>query len=508
MSESDKPAEGAQEALGDPRTTGMTARYLLPYPIAALYQLYRVQHRPGLRYGKLLRLAEGIVEFLAHMSLADALGQPPSDKQVDKWLGKVDRPGMGTRHGLLRSTTKYLASCESPFVPELVTLIDAEWDAAYETLSALRNRFAHVEYGLDDKQAKAPLEELQGAVRVMLRKVQFLRHYHLGTNRDPKRSGEAFVNHWVGSRGQEEEVAAVQLRASVMLPEDVALLLDPRRDRAMVLTPFFHRALERTTGHMLVLEGFSSEDESRGHVTYGHPVLPSVGGVRAIADPHDTDATGLTRDEYRARIQGWHTPVTMGLDEASQKALTEPLGTASFEDHFEVIGPIGKGAMGTVYEVENRHMRKRTALKVLNAEHLKSEGQLRRFRREAEVLFKMEHPGIVRVHNMGVGSDNAPYIEMELLTGETLAERVARDGALSPEELEPLLLTLLDALSYVHDQGYLHRDIKPSNIMLTGGIAKLIDFGIAKVEGGTKLTETMSAMGTLNYMAPEQWSHE
>ncbi|MBI3184718.1 MAG: protein kinase [Myxococcales bacterium] len=161
---------------------------------------------------------------------------------------------------------------------------------------------------------------------------------------------------------------------------------------------------------------------------------------------------------------------------------------------------IGAGGMGAVYEAQGPTGR--CAVKVLSA-LLAAEPELRtRFRREAAALRAIEHEGVVRILSEGEERGFC-YYAMERVEGQDLRSRLL-SGPLAPADLEQLALRLLSALERVHERGFVHRDIKPGNILLGSTGAKLCDFGIARFDGSTTLTESAAMLGSLRYMAPEQ----
>ncbi|MEZ4410846.1 MAG: protein kinase [Polyangiales bacterium] len=176
---------------------------------------------------------------------------------------------------------------------------------------------------------------------------------------------------------------------------------------------------------------------------------------------------------------------------------------------YEVVRRIGAGGFGAVYEAVKLPLRKRCALKVLHREHANEPDLLDRFLREAEIVAQLEHPHVVTVFDVGV-HDEQPYIAMELLEGQSLADAVKRGGPMRPSEAVDLMLPVLSAMAVVHERGVVHRDLKPDNVFLsrpsTGGVVpKLLDFGIAKVRDASRpLTVTNAIMGTPSYMSPEQ----
>jgi ATP/maltotriose-dependent transcriptional regulator MalT len=177
---------------------------------------------------------------------------------------------------------------------------------------------------------------------------------------------------------------------------------------------------------------------------------------------------------------------------------------AVISGRFEVEHLSGAGGMGQVYRAHDVETGEPVAIKVLTQA---GTAEVERFTREAELLATLHHPGIVRYVGGGATPEGVPYLAMEWLDGETLAERLKR-VQLNVGESLALGMRVASALGAVHQRGAVHRDIKPSNIFLRGGYvddATLIDFGIARPsEGGSQLTLPGAMLGTPGYMAPEQ----
>ncbi|WP_330331263.1 serine/threonine protein kinase [Streptomyces sp. NBC_00536] len=172
---------------------------------------------------------------------------------------------------------------------------------------------------------------------------------------------------------------------------------------------------------------------------------------------------------------------------------------------YHLLGRIGAGGMGTVYLARREGAATQVALKTINPELLDDDDLLRRFEREAEVLAMVSGAYTARVLDSGVDAGR-PYLVMELLDGRPLDVHLREQGPIrSPEALRALALALAVALSGVHRLGLVHRDLKPANIMLTTAGPRLLDFGIASIVDGTRLTRTGGGPGTLTYMAPEQF---
>ncbi|MBK6520585.1 MAG: serine/threonine protein kinase [Polyangiaceae bacterium] len=182
------------------------------------------------------------------------------------------------------------------------------------------------------------------------------------------------------------------------------------------------------------------------------------------------------------------------------------------DDRYRVLGVIGQGGMGTVYEAEHLNIGRRVALKVLKPENAQKPDAIARLRHEARVVSQIGHPNICEVFDIGQFEDGVPYLVMERLRGETLAQRLERPPPLQLGELADVMTQVLAALEAAHRKGVIHRDMKPDNIFLAqraiGTVAKVLDFGISKAQGPDErphhLTRTGMVMGTPYYMAPEQ----
>jgi non-specific serine/threonine protein kinase/serine/threonine-protein kinase len=178
---------------------------------------------------------------------------------------------------------------------------------------------------------------------------------------------------------------------------------------------------------------------------------------------------------------------------------------------YEILHVIGVGGMGTVYAAEQKHPRRRVALKVLR-EGLLSEPARRRFEYEAELLGRLRHPGIAHIYEAGVadaGLGPQPFLAMELVEGRPLSDWVVEFEPNLPRKLA-LFTDLCGAVQHAHERGVIHRDLKPDNILVEkDGKPKVLDFGIARAVGtevgvATRLTEAGAIIGTLPYMSPER----
>ena len=169
---------------------------------------------------------------------------------------------------------------------------------------------------------------------------------------------------------------------------------------------------------------------------------------------------------------------------------------------YRVIGIIGAGGMGQVFQVEHKITKRKEAMKVLIAD-LADDTQVQRFKREIEVQARLNHPNIAAVHNAFRLKDRMVLV-LEFVEGQTL-ENILKQGRLPLETAIDYVRQTLQALDYAHHNGVIHRDVSPANLMVTdNGLVKLMDFGVAKSLGDLRLTDGGSMIGSLYYMSPEQ----
>ena len=198
---------------------------------------------------------------------------------------------------------------------------------------------------------------------------------------------------------------------------------------------------------------------------------------------------------------------------------------------FRILRKLGQGGMGVVFEAEQQTPRRRVALKLVRGGAIADEMRIRLFKREADMLARLEHPNIAAIYASGRTPDGHDWFAMELVEGETLGDWMARTGAARPRSPEALrerldlFRDICDAVSYAHQRGVIHRDLKPSNLVVTAAPrssaskttlteaprarVKVLDFGLARltepdVEGETAASHTGVVRGTLQYMSPEQ----
>jgi serine/threonine protein kinase len=171
--------------------------------------------------------------------------------------------------------------------------------------------------------------------------------------------------------------------------------------------------------------------------------------------------------------------------------------------HFRILGKLGEGGMGVVYEAEDTNLKRTVALKLLPPELTKDSQAKMRFIQEAQAAAALDHPNICAVYEIAE-AEGTTYIAMPYIKGKSLKDKIAA-GPLPMEEALDVGVQVAEGLKEAHERGIIHRDIKPANIMLTEkGQARIMDFGLAKLAGAADVTKTLTVMGTPAYMSPEQ----
>jgi len=193
-----------------------------------------------------------------------------------------------------------------------------------------------------------------------------------------------------------------------------------------------------------------------------------------------------------------------------------PITIGTHVGSHEITALLGKGGMGEVYRARDTKLKRDVAIKILPDEFSRDADRVSRFQREAEVLASLNHPNIAAIYDLQE-AHGLRYLVLELVEGETLADRIAR-GPIPVEEALDIAKNICEALEAAHEKGIVHRDLQPANIKLTpDGKVKVLDFGLAKAMAGTAPTTTLSnsptlvsgtmggaIIGTAAYMSPEQ----
>jgi serine/threonine protein kinase len=172
--------------------------------------------------------------------------------------------------------------------------------------------------------------------------------------------------------------------------------------------------------------------------------------------------------------------------------------------HYKIIEQVGQGGMGVVYKAEDTKLQRTVAIKFLPQDLTRNAEAKQRFIHEARTASALDHPNICTIHEINETVDGQLFIVMAYYDEESLKHKIEQAPLNSTEAID-IALQVAEGLKKAHSKGIIHRDIKPSNIMITSdGIVKIVDFGLAKLSRGQRLTVDGKTMGTIAYMSPEQ----
>ncbi len=172
--------------------------------------------------------------------------------------------------------------------------------------------------------------------------------------------------------------------------------------------------------------------------------------------------------------------------------------------HYKILEKLGGGGMGVVYKAADTKLKRTVALKFLPPDLTRDDESKVRFIQEAQAASALQHNNICTIHEVDETEDGQLFIVMACYEGDTLKKKIEQNP-LDIEDAVNIILQVANGLSKAHEKGIIHRDIKPANVMLTDdGVVKILDFGLAKLTGQTRITKTATTMGTIAYMSPEQ----
>ncbi len=217
----------------------------------------------------------------------------------------------------------------------------------------------------------------------------------------------------------------------------------------------------------------------------------------------------ICKQQFRLDIETTYCPADNARLEYTRE---DPYLDSEVLDRYRIFDIIGEGGFGRVYRAEHKNFPRHVAIKVLHWYLMHDEEKKRRFQNEARTASSIEHKNVVAVHDYGVMPNGEPFLAMDYLQGETLAQLLAKNGRLEWDVAADIVRQAADGLNAVHSAGFVHRDVKPSNIFLIGNgtrgkLIQLLDFGLTKslVDNQNNLSTSGLLVGTPDYMSPEQY---
>jgi hypothetical protein len=476
-------------------------KYEVPYPVALPYwRRFGTRPGTGMRLASNLLLAEAVVRFLLFANLADAMRRDPPRPKLGSWLDTLEKQSLGKSMTTLKRVLNDLTELDGgPFLAESAALVPrgdpddlslaTPWEAALNRVGEARNRFAHDTLAITDLEAADWLSRVEPDMGIVLTGVAFLARYQLGfveaLSHDDER--ETWVNHWVPCRGGFERSAPREVCTSAGLPPKALLLVHPSSARALPFAPF------------AVLDVLSAEDGGDGceHLFMLRSLASANKSARTRAARYARPEGGCELVRERATMprapEGRRQPsIALGIDADS----FDPPPVDGRLCGFEVIGKLGEGGMGSVWEVMDGEDGP-FALKIMKEDIAREREARERFKREVQALMGLKDPRIPRVRGFDERYNDRkrtlPYLLMDLVYGQALEDRLAVAGPMKLDDAIPIVLELLDVLSKVHERGIVHRDVHPGNIILslegvTPRTVHLVDFGLVAQKDVSRFT--------------------
>jgi serine/threonine-protein kinase len=298
----------------------------------------------------------------------------------------------------------------------------------------------------------------------------------------------------VAAKSVDEAVPVREIKETASDPENIATVaIDSSDSKTAAVAGLDH--------HTLTLDEPDRPDEpvNRSRPTHTSPAEESG----RTAHLSDSDAAAALKCE-----QG-DEPELSDSQAGAAGASGRQLATCELKrlGRYQILGILGKGAMGTVYRGVDPAINRPVAMKTIRLDFVTDPDEMaelkERLHREAQAAGKLSHPNIVTIYDVG-SEGNLQYIAMEYLEGQTLEELIKKKTRFNYKIIAQMITQICQGLQYAHDQGIVHRDIKPANIMVLSDYrVKVMDFGIARVDSNS-MTKTGIAMGTPNYISPEQ----
>ena len=487
------------------RSIHSRSRYELPFILSGLYRRYRDAHNISEKYAYAITYAEGIFRFFAYINVSNVIAIDGVNHENLENLHKLLPGSIGTfvqvnqwAHKIIRSKSNQF------FCKEMKDFFKSDaWKKAQTNIPRLRNQLAHGSLITKDDES---YQKLDGYITELTQQIQWLHEYRLGvfTDGSYRRRSQSYTGYWRLSAGLAEDAEPIRIELKKQespFDWDQVVLLNPSCDQMLYLSPFIYRVNCHGTFQYFWLEKFSSKKD---RFVYRHPHLTDS---LINAQPRFENEP-MTPKEYEEIYPELHRIEKTLLSPESIRMIQSPHDLASLEEAYDIIGKVGEGGMGVVYEAYHKVYEKRFALKVLKDKFTQRNIDLKRFVREARLLINLDHPRIVKIYGIHK-EENTHFIVMDFIEGDSLKSYLDRKQKLPNEMAIKWLCQILEALDYIHKCNIIHRDLKPSNIMISNNQIKLIDFGIAKkVDRKLTRTATQSILGTELYMAPEQWEDQ
>lgn len=290
----------------------------------------------------------------------------------------------------------------------------------------------------------------------------------------------------------DEERIALHLESCEQCRRTIDLISGGDGEGEATVTESHFDAVQREVSPVVVPAAVSAE-----------PLAPELQAVMELLKDDDLGGRGASATEAS---EGFTRSLPSGMDAFIQHLLdkAEP-GQPATIGHYELGAKIGRGGMGAVYRAYDQKLGREVAIKFLKPDLTRDGTFVERFVREAQAAAGIVHPNVVTVHSIEE-TDGVPWIVMELIEGESLRKRLRRYGPLTLTSVARIGAQIAEGLQAAHEKRLIHRDIKPSNIVLLEDLdeVRITDFGLAHLEGTTRLTKSGMLMGTPKYMAPEQ----
>jgi serine/threonine protein kinase len=261
-------------------------------------------------------------------------------------------------------------------------------------------------------------------------------------------------------------------------------------------------AFDRSTLHLIGADG---ADPSEAEPAASRQPTQNVSQSRPSALTAETGTV-----DVRHAIEATAAVPNSRLVEDEPDDSNSTLVGKTIDGKYLIQSPLGEGGMAVVYKANHIQMERTVVIKVMQGWLLSNRNSVERFERECKLTAKLNHPNIVSVYDVGSINGKEPYLVMEFINGESLADKIDKSGALPYATTGNIIVQICRGLQEAHSNGIIHRDLKPDNVLLQHKSdrpdwVKIVDFGISNlVQGSKRLTKTGRMVGTPEYIAPEQ----